>query len=792
MLRVLLVLCLWVVIAQDAKAQTEQELLKNIDTASILTKAKIYSELADLVVYERVDLSFDYAQQSLEWAKQSQNEYQIAYAYSCLAYAMFYKGDYAKAAKYLEKDYPIYKTIKDTSGMIFSLSHQGDAISYLGNHKKAIPLLEEALKLALVTDNQGFISDVYNRLGMIYDEMGDYQKAISIVSKALHLDTTHQNRYSESSSLNNLACVYNHQGQYPLALEYFKRSIEIADFSTDDYHYGIGMTNLGSVYHSMGMYDSALVCAFRYLEISRNVENDFDVGLAYNQVADIQLDLGNFAAALENINKAISGFEALRLLSSEARAYLTLGKIYLKQNNHELAIQTLNNGLKMAKKQDDKKLIGALYNLSGEIYNDQKQYTKALQLHKKALALFNAIGSKSEMVNTYFQIAKNEARLGNHADAIYNANRCLKLSIQINYRLHLDKIYGLLSNNYAQLGDYKAAFEYHVQYKLIQDSLYNMRRSTKIAELETAFYVKEKEAENLELKSEKIQNRLVIQQRTIILTLLGLLALAIALYSVWQASRRKQQYNEQLESEVLRRTKQLKNANVRLLDTNKQLENFASIASHDLKSPLRTVASFVSLIKRRLKPHITDETQEYFDLVNTNIHQMNTMIANVLEFSRSSDKALAYETIDAKELAKNLIKSISSYVTDKNATIEIDDLPTIQADKVKLYVVFKNLIENGMKYNQNDIPTIHISSKKDKDGFVFSVQDNGIGISEEYQQSIFDMFKRLHSRQEYEGTGIGLAYCKKIIEQHQGKIWVESQKGQGSTFFFTIPTRLSN
>lgn len=227
-----------------------------------------------------------------------------------------------------------------------------------------------------------------------------------------------------------------------------------------------------------------------------------------------------------------------------------------------------------------------------------------------------------------------------------------------------------------------------------------------------------------------------------------------------------------------------------LEEKNEQLQHFAYIASHDLKEPLRTVTSFIEIFQEEYEKKLDDDAQEYFNFINKATDRMRALIEGLLAFSRIG-KAQNFEQTDLNMMLKEIKEDLSLSINEKQAVIKLDPLHNIACSKVELRQVFQNLISNGLKFcPTNRSPVISVFSVEKPDHIQFVVQDNGIGISKEQKSKIFNMFSRLHLRSEYEGQGIGLAFCKKIVELHGGKIWVESLPGQGSSFFFTVSKHL--
>lgn len=233
----------------------------------------------------------------------------------------------------------------------------------------------------------------------------------------------------------------------------------------------------------------------------------------------------------------------------------------------------------------------------------------------------------------------------------------------------------------------------------------------------------------------------------------------------------------------------LKEALTELERSNKELEEFAYIASHDLQEPLRMVSSFLQLIESKHKGKLDEKTDQYIAFAVDGAMRMQNLIVDLLTYSRLFRMA-EFSPVDLKQVLKEAMSNLTAVIRESNATVTNDDLPTVSGDKLRLVQLFQNLISNAIKFRKPDTPPlVHVSAKKEGREWVFSVRDNGIGIGPEYFHRIFQIFQRLHTREEYPGTGIGLTLCKKIVEGHNGRIWVESIPGEGSTFYFALPSK---
>jgi PAS domain S-box-containing protein len=224
-----------------------------------------------------------------------------------------------------------------------------------------------------------------------------------------------------------------------------------------------------------------------------------------------------------------------------------------------------------------------------------------------------------------------------------------------------------------------------------------------------------------------------------------------------------------------------------LARSNRELELLAYVASHDLQEPLRMVASYTQLLARRYKDKLDGPALEFIDYAVDGATRMQRLIQDLLTYSRVGTKGKPFETTHCEKILQTALSNLKVAVEESAAVVTHDPLPTVCADSTQLTQLFQNLVGNGLKFRGQNAPRIHVGAQEKNGEWVLSVRDNGIGIEPQYFERIFVIFQRLHTREEYPGTGIGLALCKRIVERHGGRIWVESAPGQGATFYFTLP-----
>ena len=263
---------------------------------------------------------------------------------------------------------------------------------------------------------------------------------------------------------------------------------------------------------------------------------------------------------------------------------------------------------------------------------------------------------------------------------------------------------------------------------------------------------------------------------------LNLVLISAVAYRVRGERHRIQALNVELERRVAARTEALQRSN-------EDLQQFAYIASHDLKEPMRMIASYSAMLQRRYQGKLDEDADTYIGFIVDGVKRMNQLISDLLEYSRATQEDLeALAEVDPAAVLKSVLSNLEMTVAEARAEVRVGTLPSITYDPLRLSQIFQNLVGNAIKYRSDRRPVVEISATDGPDETLFAVKDNGIGIEAQHRESVFGIFKRLHGK-EYEGTGIGLAMVKKIVERFGGRIWVESTPGSGSTFYFSVPKR---
>lgn len=286
-----------------------------------------------------------------------------------------------------------------------------------------------------------------------------------------------------------------------------------------------------------------------------------------------------------------------------------------------------------------------------------------------------------------------------------------------------------------------------------------------------------------------------IQARGRLLALVSILAFALTnvfILLLWR-QQRVSQYRRELDlaarhqAESERSAASLRRMTENLERSNRELEQFAYVASHDLQEPLRMISSFLSLLEKEYRGRLSAEADEYIHYAVDGATRLQTMIRDLLAYSRAGASGNPLEPTDCELALRRVLDNLKVLVEESGAEITHDPLPIIDADPTQIKQLLQNLIENGIKYRGDERPRIHLAAVREGEDWLFSVTDNGIGIDPKHRERIFQIFQRLHRHGKYAGTGIGLAVCRRIVERHGGRIWVESEPGKGSVFIFSLP-----
>jgi signal transduction histidine kinase/Flp pilus assembly protein TadD len=624
------------------------------------------------------------------------------------------------------------------------------SMSYeLTNSDYIIEYANEALSIAERLDDKGKIANSINLLGIGYKKKGEFIQSLDYFEQGLEL--ARQNNLEENipQFLNNIGLIHANRGDLNEAMKYYLEALEIIEEKGDQLAIANLINNIGIIYFEQGNKTEALEYFERSLDIQRDRRDSLGISIALTNVGESLDDMERKTEALEKYEEALAISEQINDRYGVSYLLATMGEIRFNEGNYEVASDDFSRALEIANEIGDVEGKARILGLLGEVLQKQRDLDQSNEYCFEALSIAEKLGAKQTKRDLYETIAEN---------------------------------YKLQEN-------FQKAYDYQVLYKAVNDSIFNEEKSRQINELSIQYETREREAEVKLLKEQQAKNEALLQRRTILswTAALVLLFVSFMAWSLFQRNQRKQTFNKELQEEVEERTSELRQSNLQLEKSNKELEQFAYITSHDLKEPLRNIISFTELIERQIGGKLDEETEDYMHTVKGNARQMHALIEGVLEFARIENIDFRKEVVDLNSITDKIKNVLQASIEESKVDLKIDKLHPVIGNSSQLFLVLKNLIENALKYNNDKTPRIVVSSSVENGMCEVSVEDNGIGIEKDYHDKIFDMFQRLHIRKEYKGAGLGLSICKKIVQNLGGDIRVESELGEGSRFVFTVP-----
>jgi len=546
--------------------------------------------------------------------------------------------------------------------------------------------------------------------------------------------------------------------------------------------------NYAIYYGKISQIDKAIESYIAALELVRKYEESKD------DEARLLNNIGMALSSNGNNKEAIHYYkDALKLVedkTAKANMLSNLGLIYSSDlNKPDTAQIYYEQALVLYKSSNNDGGIADILIKKAVYLDKKKEFKKAYQFYDEAIKLIeeNDIGYLYSLL--YDALSNHYLLKEQYNLAIEYGEKALEDSKSQNDFTYISQVYSTLDRAYSAVGNYKKAHYIRGELMTFNDSINDASLMAKVEELETQFSVEQKEVENKLLKADAIATQKTIQSRTVmtIALLLGLLLIGSWAIVVYRNNRQKQELNQKLESIVVKRTSELQKANKNLEQANYELKTFNYIASHDIKEPIRTIGSYAGLIFRKLPENIKRDFAEDFTTIKKSTTQLYTLIEDFYRYTElSKGEDIEKQAVDLNLIKENIELSLNNIIKSKNGQITSDKLPTLNTNSTFIYTILKNIIENGLKFNKSETPIINLSVIETEKQHKIYIKDNGIGIDKAYQEQIFEMFKRLHIRHEYEGSGIGLAIVKLLADKINISIEIESEEGKGATFILTL------
>lgn len=589
-----------------------------------------------------------------------------------------------------------------------------------------------------------------NTEGFYYYILGKHDLAIEVLKKAEKIQQFLPNKKELAQTTNFLGLVHWARGELDKALVYQLEFLKHGHRVKNRIMLADAYLNIGAIYKSCREFALAEEYLLKGLEVHKSLENKEGVGYCLHHLAGVHYQLKKYEKALEYFQKAITVWETSKDKRGMGYSYAELSTLVLELEQDN-TLEVLEKSYQLIQEfEQGAVLAGILHNL-GYFYYKKEDWKKAEDFFLQSLNI-----AKNHNVNNI--IVDNAAKLA--AISEYKNN-------------------------------YKMANEFLRLQLIHQDEMDAKNRKETTDWLVTKNELAQEKIENENLKLRELQNKKLLKTQRIVGGCLFLLVLLTGLFAryFYLNHRKGKRLNRQLTAlnlAIQEKNEAIEKQSLQLQTVNQELENFTAIASHDMKEPLRTVTSFGMLLKRRLRGQ--NDMMEYLDFIIDAGQRMTALLENLLDYARSGGQTQEVEIVHLNDVFLVVQNNLMIKVQESGAQIKVNnDLPNVLANKEPLIQLFQNLIGNGIKFQPKDQqPVIHIHTKEEEEWTEIAISDNGIGISKENIAKVFAPFHRLHNRRDYEGSGLGLATCRKIVERYGGTISATSELGTGTTFVIRL------
>ena len=624
------------------------------------------------------------------------------------------------------------------------------------NYEPALLKYEAILEEHLTIEKR---SELIIKIGKCYEKLSEYGSALEYYQKFLDMPYSAEVPLKRAKILANAASIYRAVGNFERSYNYQLQALGTFETNQDSIGIARSLYKLGTLFFYQNNYEKALE---HYLQ-SRAICQKLD-------------------------NQEKSMFSCLG----------AIGSVFSATDRPEEALQYHFQALEIAKKRGMKS--GEAYSLHniGASYLVLEENNKARKYLQKSLEIKKELKDKWGQIGSYQYLGNLSIKLKESWEAIQFLNKGIILAKEVGAKPREADLYKVLSDAYKATGNNALAYTYLEKHTLLRDALINEKTVKELSIRKEQYEIQKREHEIESLKQvnailERDNQLKVLQNKNLIILISLLASMFFALFLMYRyLSQRK--WNKQLEE----KNERIRLQNKRLSFNNQELKKFAFIASHDLKAPVRTIGSFTGLLKKKYYNSFDETAREYLDYIISGAKGMYQLLDDLLTYSNidglldqsPEEIAKLEQWLDTKAVVDTALSNLAFNIEQERAEIIVNEpaLPEVKANPSQLLQLFQNLIGNGIKFRkENRKPQISIDCASNGDQHIFSIKDNGIGIDPAYKDKIFEMFSRLHGVGVYEGTGIGLATCKKIINRLGGEIWVESEEGKGSTFFFSLP-----
>jgi two-component system sensor histidine kinase/response regulator len=787
--------------------------------------------------------AFKYHQKALETSNISMDQDEIANSLKLIGSLFWAESKYDSSLFYSEKALEIYRENYNISGEATMLCNIGIIYKDIGEFQKALDYNTRALELRKEIGNKKDIAESHNYIGSIYWAINDVENALDFYLAALKIREKNNDILGIARSLNNIGLVYRKQGNYTKALEYFNKSLANYRIIGNTSYIAGSLNNIGNIYKKTNQYDLALENYLQALRIRQTKGEQNKVASILTNIGMIYEDISNFSKALESYSRSLEIKRTLGNKKEIAYSLHIIGNTYLKSGNPSEALNYYTESLNLRKEVGDKVSIANSLKSLGNVNLELKDYTNSISYLKEALQLredigdikgvsdilndignfYTAVNKPNEAISYYsrtIELCKKTGDLyltavcnkkigvirlskGNDTEGLENIKASLQIGQKINNLEIIKNAYFELFNYYNATNEKGKALEYYINYTNVKDSITSKFNSQRLVEIQMNFELEESyseisriENEVNQLTAEKKIRELELERqknfRNLLFVIVLITLVSGILISFQYLSKRKTNILlEEKINEVDKANKLLKESEEDLKILNATKDKFFSIIAHDLRNPFNALHGLAQYLFENYSDFSENEVKESLEIIYNSADDLLELLENLLHWSRTQRGKIQLTPTDIKlsEVVNKIFNQIRMNADKKKINL-VNEIPSdhiIIADLDMLTVVLRNLISNAIKFS-NKKGFIRVAKKESDDYTEISVMDNGVGITKENIKKLFriDIHHSTSGTSEEQGSGLGLILCREFVEQHGGKIWVESEKNVGSTFKFTI------
>lgn len=660
------------------------------------------------------------------------------------------------------------------------------------------------------------LANLYIKIGSQLHDDEKYSEALVYRQKAWELLPQDHESVEKYKLIADMASAQRWLNNFQEALELYTEFISSPAEYTEQSEKANALSQMSAIYKNLGDYELAYDYCLKAIGLFEAMRDTSGLATSHYELGSLFYYQDNFQQALEQYRIAEKLFNQVEGSRGVYSCAAAIGTTYESLGDLEKSLEYNKRSLLLAENMNYR--TGIAYSLTniGTNYMHRGDFERARNFLRRSITLKKEANDRWGQIGTFRHMADLELRASDPEQSLIYLDSAFILAEGIGSKTRMISLLELYADIHRDLGNFEKALDYTYTYVQLRDSVLNETTLREMGQRQKRFEIQKREKEILLLKRENdlLESKKQIDKLYNAIFFATAVFLLIMLIMVINRFRTQKHTNELLEdknkeinqkNEELQQVNELVTAtnallgekniqieqqNKRLEDSNEDLRNFASVASHDLKEPLRMINAYTKILNKRYQHLFDENANEFMGYIVDAVSRMEGLLNGLLDYSRVSigkdaQKAII-QTRDIIDLVKGNLK-FSILKNEAEIKVDYDVLPPIRANQTQMVQLFQNLMSNAIKFRGERKPVITVNCCRRNQEYLFTIQDNGIGISDENREKIFEMFRRLHTKEEYEGTGIGLATCKKIVERHGGRIWVESEAGQGSTFFFTLP-----